>query len=338
MAELEKSPYQTKSAVLFVIFNRPDTTLKVFEQIRIAKPKRLYVAADAPRSNFPDDISLCMQARSIIDKIDWDCELRTLFKKENAGCKDGVSSAVNWFFEYEEEGIILEDDCLPANSFFKFCDMMLMNYRDDTRVRHITGCNLQQGRKWGDSTYYFSNMTHVWGWASWKRAWKDYDKHLKKYNSCEIKAKLRNIFSDEMIVECWENIFSEVKAGKINAWGYQLDFTNFFNNGLTIIPNENLISNIGFGANATHTLDEHSLYANIPVVEIEEIIDPLFILPEKQADLLVLTRDFDLENKKKKQNTLSKKIKRFSKSVLHKAASTTFLTFQFVHNAFLIKH
>jgi hypothetical protein len=130
----EKPPYQTKSAVLFLIFNRPDTTLKVFEQIRIAKPSRLYVAADAPRQGISSDVQLCKQTRAIVKNIDWECEVKTLFNKKNAGCRDGVSAAITWFFDNEEEGIILEDDCLPANSFFEFCDTLLEKYRSDTRI------------------------------------------------------------------------------------------------------------------------------------------------------------------------------------------------------------
>jgi len=311
-----KAPYQTKSAVLFVIFNRPDTTKTVFEKIREAQPSRLYIGADAPRAGVADDLLLCKQAREITEAVDWDCELKTLFRAKNAGCKEGVSSAVTWFFEHEEEGIILEDDCLPANDFFRFCDTLLEKYRDDTRIRHITGCNLQQGKKWGNSTYYFSNMTHVWGWASWKRVWKDYDRNLKKYNTDEIKEQLHNIYEDRLIVDCWKQIFEDVKAGKINAWAYQLDFVNFFNNGLTIIPNENLISNIGFGPNATHTLDKNSVYANIPLEEINEIIDPVFILPEKQADLRVLTRDFNIDEKRRKNNLPGNRIKSWLKSAI----------------------
>jgi len=326
MLNLNETPYQAKSAVLFVIFNRPDTTKRVFDQIRAAKPRRLYVAADAPRYDFPDDLLLCKQAREVVSTIDWECDLKTLFKEKNAGCKDGVSSAVTWFFSYEEEGIILEDDCLPANSFFKFCDTLLDKYRYDTRIRHITGCNLQQGKKWGNSTYYFSNMTHVWGWASWKRVWNDYDKNLNKYNNDEIKEQLRNIFEDPLVVESWEQIFEEVKAGKINAWGYQLDFVNFFNNGLTIIPNENLISNIGFGANATHTLDENSVYANVPIKEIEEITDPVFFLPEKQADLAVLNQEFNIAEKRRKKNSIRKKVKRWAKAAFKRAAAFMLLS------------
>lgn len=315
------TPYQTQSAVLFVIFNRPDTTARVFEAIRAAKPARLYIAADAPRHNNASDIVFCRESRAILQNVDWNCEVKTLYRTENVGCKEGVSSAVNWFFSYEEEGIILEDDCLPANSFFKFCDTLLDKYRNDTRIRHITGCNLQQGKKWGNSSYYFSNMTHVWGWAGWKRVWKDYDKSLSKYNNNEIKEQLLNIFAEPLIAECWANIFSEVKAGKINAWGYQLDFANFFNNGLTIIPNENLISNIGFDARATHTLDENSIYANIPLAEIDEITHPLYILPQKQADLIVLNRDFNISAIKRREKSIKHKIKKWFKAKFKKSGA-----------------
>jgi hypothetical protein len=316
MPESSKAAYHTRSAVLFVLFNRPETTQKVFNEIRAAKPKRLYIAADGPRPDFPDDKLLCKQTREIATKVDWDCEVKTLFRDENEGCKYGVSAAINWFFENEEEGIILEDDCLPANSFFKFCDTLLEKYRHDTRIRHITGCNLQFGKKWGSGSYYFSNRTHVWGWASWKRAWNDYDVSLGKYESAEVKAQMKNIYNDELVAQAWTNIFNDVKAGKVNSWAYPLDFCNFLNNGLVIIPNKNLISNIGFKTGATHTFDGESIYANIPLEEIEEIVDPGFFIPQKQADLAIINRDFNIEEKWRKHNAWHRKIKRWLSSKL----------------------
>jgi hypothetical protein len=321
MPSLYNASYQTKSAVLFVIFNRPDTTFKVFEQIKAAKPKRLYIAADAPRENVLEDKSLCEQTRSVVDYIDWECEVKTLFNKKNKGCRDGVSAAVTWFFEQEEEGIILEDDCLPANSFFKFCDELLDKYRDDTRIRHITGCNLQQGKKWGNGSYYFSNRTHVWGWASWRRVWNDYDKTLSKYSDTEIKEKLKNIYDDDLVAEAWTEVFTNLKAGKINSWAYQLDFANFFNNGLVIIPNENLISNIGFGTEATNVTYEKSIFDHIPLSQIDEIIHPAFILPEKRADLFIINYNFDIDTKRRKQDAIKYKMKKWVKSMFNRAAS-----------------
>jgi hypothetical protein len=315
MSQFNKALYLTKSPILFILFNRPDTTAQVFDQIKAAQPKRLYISADGPRVGFPDDELLCNQTREIIKNIDWDCEVKTLFNNENVGCKLGVSTAISWFFSHEEAGIILEDDCLPANSFFRFCDTLLEKYKNDTRIRHITGCNLQFGKKWGNASYYFSNRTHVWGWASWRRVWNDYDLSIEKYDNSEIAHQIKNIYDDELVIESWVSIFNEVKAGKINSWAYPLDFANFFNNGLIIIPNENLISNIGFSSTATNTLHENNVYANIPIVEIGEISHPIFILPEKQADLFIMYNHFNIEEKRRQRNKLRKRFKRWIKSL-----------------------
>lgn len=319
MSQLSPTIYQTKSPVLFTIFNRPDVTFKVFEHIKLAKPPRLYIAADGPRADREDDAQLCGQAREILDMVNWKCEVKTLFNENNIGCRRSMAAAVTWFFSNEEEGIILEDDCLPANSFFRFCDEMLERYRNDSRIRHITGSNLQEGRKWGNASYYFSNMTHVWGWASWKRVWDEYQ-DLPLFDESEVREKLVNIFSEPLLVESWYDIFTRYRQNQINSWGYQLDFVNFFNNGLTIIPNVNLISNIGFRGDATHTIDNESIYANLPIEELEEIKHPVFILPEKNADAIVLNRDFNINARKRKQNAIHRRIKNWFKDILKNAA------------------
>ena len=302
--------YQTTSAVLFLIFNRPDVTKKVFEQIRHAKPARLYVAADGPRSDKENEALLCEQTRAIIKAIDWNCELKTLYRDENLGCKVAVSSAIGWFFDQEDEGIILEDDCLPATSLFYFCDTLLDYYRNDNRVRHIAGSNFQQGNTWGEASYYFSNLTHVWGWASWKRVWADYDVDLSDYNDNEVKQQLHDIFGDTYIVNSWMQIFEVLKAKKIDTWDYQLAFTNFMNKGLSVMPNVNLVSNIGFGSGATHTSDIENENAGIPLSNIDDIIHPKNRLPEKEADMFTLNKDFNVEARKKKDKTLKARFKR----------------------------
>jgi len=308
--------YTTISPVLFLVFNRPDTTIRVFEEIRKAKPAKLYVAADGPRGTKPGEDLECAKALSFLPKIDWTCQVKTLIRSENLGCKDAVSSAIQWFFEHEEEGIILEDDCLPSNSFFRYCDTMLDKFRDDTRIRHIAGCNLHRGKKWGEDSIFFTNQTHIWGWASWRRVWKDYDKGLTQYQESEISGKMKNIFADPFIVETWTQIFKEVKAGNIDTWDYQLAFLNFLNNGLAINPNVNLISNIGFGVGATHTLSADSIYANLPLEEMDVITTPIYVLPEKQADYAILSHDFNLPHRWKKHNSFKRKIKRFLKNKL----------------------
>lgn len=318
MATNNAHPYQVKSAVLFIIFNRPDTTARVFERIKATRPARLYVAADGPRADRPDEAVLCGEARAIASKIDWECELKTLFRDSNAGCKEAVSSAISWFFDNEEEGIILEDDCLPADSFFSFCDAMLHKYRLDTRVRHITGGNFQLGNVRGDATYYFSKISHVWGWAGWRRVWQDYDKDLTRFEEADAQKTFADVFSDPWLADAWYQIFKELKAGNIDTWDYQLGITNYFNNALCVVPNVNLISNIGFGENATHTTQSTDKYANLPLGEIDEITHPLYFVADKKADDFTLNDQFNIAEKRRQHNKPRRQLKRWLKSVIGK--------------------
>ncbi len=296
------SGYKVKSPVLFLIFNRPDVTFRVFEQIKKTSPAKLYIAADGPRNNNSNDDELCKEARSVINKIDWICEVKTLFNNDNKGCKMAVSSAISWFFDHEEAGIILEDDCLPANSFFYFCDAMLEKYSVDERISTITGTNLQEGHRWGNASYYFSQFSNIWGWATWKRFWKNYDPFLSKYDEQEVATQLPKIFDDFFLREIWLEIFRKIKSNKIDTWDYQLQFLTFFENGFCVTPNVNLVSNIGFRDDATHTNNprQHAHHANLPAGEIIEMQDPLFFLAEKEADYFFLKKEFYLDEKWKK--------------------------------------
>ena len=180
--------------ILFMIFNRPDTTARVFERIRGIKPSRLFVSADGPRLQKPDEAEQCIQARAVIQKIDWECEVKTKFSDKNQGCKMGVNSAINWFFEHVDEGIILEDDCLPDISFFPFCQTLLELYRNDERIMHIGGSNFQDGKLRDDGSYFFSGINHIWGWATWKRAWKQYDVQIRSLPSLRNNEIFRTVF------------------------------------------------------------------------------------------------------------------------------------------------
>ena len=171
--------YSTSSPVLFIIYNRPETTRQTFEAIKNVQPQRLYIAADGPKTN--KDIPLCAETKEILQSINWLCDIKTLFRENNLGCKKAVSSAISWFFDQEEMGIILEDDCLPAVDFFIFCDEMLQKYKDKDEISIISGCNFQHGKKRGDFSYYFSHLTHIWGWASWRRVWNDYSLNMDGY-------------------------------------------------------------------------------------------------------------------------------------------------------------
>ena len=233
--------------ILFIVFNRPESTRKTFGMIRNAAPSRLYVAADGPRKDVPGEYEKCMKVRQIIeDGIDWDCEVFYLFQETNLGCGAGPRKAINWFFDSEEMGIILEDDCVPNESFFPFCAAMLEQYKDSAEIFHINGSNFQYGKKRGNYSYYFSSLVHVWGWASWRRAWKFYDLEMTGYEHLKNTHPLKKIIP-------WSQI-EEVFSGVVNAWDLQWFFTCLKHNALTIIPNVNLINNIGFQIpDATHT-------------------------------------------------------------------------------------
>jgi len=281
-------PHPLKTAVLFLVFNRLNTTKQVFEAIRQAKPPRLYVAADGPRENKEGEAEKVKAVREyVMDNIDWECEVKTLFRDKNLGCKYAVSSAITWFFENEEMGIILEDDCLPSQSFFWFCEELLKRYKDDMRIWHIGGCNFQK-RKRGDGDYYFSIYNHVWGWASWANRWKKYDAELDNISDSIF---LKNIFLDKKALKYWKKIFQNMKEKTIDTWDYQWTFCMWYNNGLAILPNKNMISNIGFGQDATHTFGE-SEQMNMPFFDIVLKKHPSEVVQNKDADDFTFKQNF----------------------------------------------
>ena len=243
-----------KTPILFLIFNREDTTQKVFDAIRQQKPKYLFVAADGARKNKSGEAEKCQRVKDIIKQVDWDCELKTLFREENLGCKLAVSSAITWFFENVEQGIILEDDCLPDPSFFPYCEELLEKYKDDTRIGHISGDNFLQGIIDKSLSYDFCSCSHIWGWATWRRVWKNYDVNFpfweeqKDKRSFLFKNKLEEIYFSSFIPDVLNN------RNGINTWDTQWLFTLRVQNQLSIYPAVNMVENIGFGAtDATHT-------------------------------------------------------------------------------------
>lgn len=241
-----------KIPILFLIFNRPDTTQKVFNEIKKIKPEKLYVAADGARQDVPGESEKCHQARSIIQQVDWPCEVKTLFREQNAGCKYAVSSGIGWFFQQEESGIILEDDCLPNLTFFQFCEELLEKYKYDEHIMMIGGTNFQLGKKFNPESYYFSKYCHVWGWASWKRAWQKYDLEMKRYPEFLAQKKINALCVHSSEQSYWNSIFDAVYNGKIDTWDYQWVFSIWNEGAVSIIPNVNLISNIGCDQ-GTHT-------------------------------------------------------------------------------------
>lgn len=301
--------YKTTSPVLFIVFNRPAVTQRVFQAIRDAKPDRLYMAGDGPRADKEGEGELCRQARHVATQIDWPCQLFTRFQPSNLGCKDAVTSAISWFFENEAEGIILEDDCLPVADFFRFCDALLARYRDDTRVRHISGDNFQFGRKRSVNSYYFSRMTHIWGWATWRRVWADYDKDLSPYGLADIRHALSQVYSQTILVDEWMQVIEKVKNNEIDTWDYQLGIINFMQNGLCAMPNVNLVSNMGCGEGATHTHNGNNPNAMLPAGALGELTHPACFVPAHEADLFTLENSYGIAEKSRPLRRLKNKLK-----------------------------
>jgi hypothetical protein len=244
--------------VLFIVFNRPDTTSLVFQAIRDARPNRLYVAADGPRPGNQYDIASCDAARIAATQVDWPCELKTLFRDSNLGCKWGPASAISWFFENEEEGIILEDDVVPFRTFFPFCEELLERYRTDLRVSHVCGNNPVSSLSCSPQSYFFSIYGPIWGWATWRRAWADFDANMRRWPAWRDGGGLKLLSSHSLPFEdYWRSIFDLVHGQVIDdVWDYQWLFSNWRNGRLAILPRNNLTQNIGFKGDATHTRSE----------------------------------------------------------------------------------
>ena len=248
-----------KTPILFIIFNRPETAKRVFQTIRESKTPRLYVAADGPRSNKPGDAEKCKKTRAIIENVDWDCEVKTLFREGNLGCREGVSGAISWFFEQEEEGIILEDDILPVPTFFRYCEELLEKYRDNTKIGMISGFNPVWKRLQRNNGYLFSIYNHIWGWATWRRSWLQYDYYMKDWPVWRASGTLEKLSKGHKpFVYFWKRWMDIAYAGKSGSWDSQWHFTCWKNGWINILPKYNQTFNIGFfkDIEATHPFDE----------------------------------------------------------------------------------
>lgn len=284
MSKVEKftPPHPLNTAVLFLVFNRLDTTKQVFEAIREAKTPRLYIAADGARDRKEGEAEKVQAVRDyIIQNIDWECEVKTLFREQNLGCKMAVSGGINWFFENEEMGIILEDDCLPSQSFFWFCEELLQKYKDDMRVWHIGGVStLPETILLNNDSYYFSEFNHIWGWASWASRWKMYDVDIHRFPEFKQEKYIKNILKDRLSQYFWLNNFESVYFQQIDTWDYQWCFTTWSNGGISIIPTVNFITNIGFGIDATHTSDSNNKLSKMQKKDINfDLIHPRIMMP-----------------------------------------------------------
>jgi hypothetical protein len=274
--------------ILFMVFNRPDLTMKVFEEIKKLKPAKLYISADGPRENKEGEQEKCIETRKIAKFVDWDCDLKILFREKNLGCKMAVSTAIDWFFENEEEGIILEDDSLPNQSFFFFCNELLIKYRDVEKIMEIGGNNFQPDVKY-EGSYFFSRYSNMPGWATWRRAWKKYDVTIRDFPNFLKEKRIKKILGSNPVQYYWLYKFWKVYKNKVDTWDYQWTYTCWNNDGITIFPTKNFISNIGYNnADAAHTTMDNKQLAEIKREEMSEIVHPNSIqinfLADKRAE------------------------------------------------------
>lgn len=239
--------------IVFIVFNRPQVTERVFSEIRKVKPKHLLIIGDGPRESIISDAENCRLVRDIVSQVDWDCQTLTNFSSVNLGCKKRITTGLSWVFENVPEAIILEDDCLPEPSFFEFCELMLDRYRDNKSVGIISGDNFSSLSFPMTASYYFSRYAHIWGWACWRRTWEKYSSEIEFWPSFKDSAQFNRLVFNSSEKAYWSSIFERVYRGLIDTWDYQLTLSMWRFNFVSVVPAVNLIKNIGFGQDATHT-------------------------------------------------------------------------------------
>jgi hypothetical protein len=271
--------------VLVLAFNRPDNTRAVLDAIRPARPQRLFLAVDGPRADRPGEREQVLAVQRLAEAVDWPCEVDTLFRAANLGCKVAVSDAITWFFDQVDAGIILEDDCIAHPSFFAFAAELLAYYHDDTRVCMISGDNFQFGRRRTPHSYYFSRYTHIWGWASWRRAWRWYDHGMSLWPQLRDGGWLMDMLQDRVATAYWTGIFEATWAEQNSSWAYRWTYSAWVNSALTVLPSVNLVSNIGFGGEATHTRNRRNRFAALPLAAMAfPLRHPPCLIRDTQAD------------------------------------------------------
>lgn len=287
--------YRFDTPIALIVFNRPDKIERLLNVIRHIQPTKLFVIADGPRADRPDDREKCEMTRSVIDKIDWPCEVVKRYADVNLGCGLNPSAGITWVFSQVEEAIILEDDCMPDLSFFPFCQELLERYRDDERVMHIAGSNYCTEDVQVANSYSFSRYTLSWGWATWKRAWQHYDFDLKLWDQLRDTTFLQDVLNgDQHDVKNWTKIFQTVYDSHQDCWDYQWKFTCWCQGGLGVLPRVNLISNIGYDAGASHTTLDNQPYINLPSQPMEfPLRHPATITRNFQADCVIQNALFD---------------------------------------------
>lgn len=302
--------------ILFIIFNKKEGTREVFEAIRKQKPAQLFIAADGPRPGKVEEAEKCSHIRQwVLNHIDWPCEVKTLFRDENVGCGRGPSEAITWLFEHVEEGIILEDDCLPNATFFKFCTELLKKYRTEERISAISGNNFQQLHPMNiEGDYYFSIFPSSWGWATWRRAWHGFEFRVNSWDKSNQKDLLNSLFQEDQYRLWWKNQFDWMQENHPqDMWDFQFHYLSMRRMQLAIIPKVNLVSNIGHGKDGTHFVDPNSSIANLPTYDLKfPLTHPTYIKRNYEADVYVQNLLFG----RAELTSPYKKVKRYIKKLI----------------------
>ena len=272
--------------VLFLIFNRPATTQKVFDEIKQVKPSKLFISADGPREGNINDELLCKQVRKISDQVDWECDVKYLYRDKNLGCRLAITSGIDWFFEHVDEGIILEDDCLPSKSFFWLCSELLEKYRDNDNVMQINGNFYLDGLMDFDDSYYFSTINACWGWATWKSAWSKFDSKMSDYHDFKEKGMVNSYFNNDGISDWMISYLDEAFKPNCNIWSTQWAYAIIKNGGLSVTPTKNLVRNIGFFGDGTTASKGFELYMDFDRDDIFNIEHPSKVKKNLKADEL----------------------------------------------------
>lgn len=298
--------------LLLIVWRRPHTLRQVIDAIRPVAPKRIYVACDGPNLDRPGEAEKVAATRAVIeDEIDWPCKIERHYSDVNQGCRIGVSRAITWFFDHVEEGIILEDDCLPAQTFFPFCEELLSRYKTDTRVWQISGSTFfPDAISTCNGDYFFSRYGPIWGWATWRRAWAFYDPNLTEWPSMSNTVVMRNVYPDPHERRVKHKLGAKLYGHTIDTWDYQWGMCKNYNSGLNIIPKNNQIVNIGFSEDATHT---PSANPNCPKKYIElsmPICHPQFVYEDLAHSRAFRDRVFSSSVVTKLSAKISEKVSR----------------------------
>jgi hypothetical protein len=268
---------------VLLLYHRPALLRRVFAAVAEQQPRELLLVADGPKDDA--DAARCAEARAVVEDVAWPCTVRRLYAESNLGLRLRVSSGLDWVFEQVEEAIILEDDCVPDPSFFRFCQTLLERYGDDERVMEIGGGNFQLGRRRTTHSYYFSAYCCVYGWATWRRAWRHYDLHIRRWPELRSSGLLESVCGDGVEVDYWRRVFDEVYDGRMaSTWDYQWLLALWSQHGLSVVPEVNLVSNIGFGPDASHTKWLEAPEAALPTGRMDELDHPLAVWRNRDAD------------------------------------------------------